>query len=81
MMMCKLMNSSLGRSRFADKHADWASRGGGRGKLSREGPASPRAAARGCLSPQSEGERPAWEDPNLTAFYGAPGTRVLPSHD
>lgn len=56
--MCKLMNSSLGRSRFADKHKDRASWGGSRGRLSREGPASPRAAARGCLSLQSEGERP-----------------------
>lgn len=62
-MMCKLMNSSLGRSGFEDKHVDRASWGAGRGRLSMEGSAGPRAAVRGCLSLQSEEKRSAWEPP------------------
>lgn len=63
MMMFKLMNSSLGRSGFEDKHAEWAHGGGAGagspGRRDREGPSGPRASARGCLSHQGEEERPA----------------------
>lgn len=73
--MCKLMNSSLGRSGFADKHADRASWGGGRGRLSREGPASPGRHGGAVSASKVRGRGPAWEDPNLTAFYGGPRHR------
>lgn len=51
MMMCKLMNPSLGRSGFEDKHAERASWGGGRGRLSGEGPPRPQGKSKGLSQP------------------------------